>query len=321
MRIAIVGAGWVGCHLAKHLMDKNNIDIYECNEIFHGSSYHNQNRLHLGFHYPRNKRTRNLCKTTFNRFLLEYGELVNDVNNNIYSISSNSLIDFETYKDILTYDGIDFKETNIKLNNIEGSIISNEKYIDFSKAKLYFTKLIGDKVKIKKIFDIGELSNNYDLVINCTNNIIKTYESSYYELTVSLLYEKINNELSFDALTIVDGDFFSIYPYQDNLYTITDVKYTPVYSDPKLDNILNKNIDIELIRQLIESKITKIYTNFKNDFKYNSYFTSIKTKTYNNCADRYPIIIQNNNTISCFTGKIQGIYIIEDMIKRIINEK
>ena len=49
-------------------------------------------------------------------------------------------------------------------------------------------------------------------------------------------------------------------------------------------------------------------------------FLSIKSKVKDESDSRYPVIKQTNNVISCFTGKIQGIYIIEDYILKLIND-
>ena len=75
--IAIIGGGWVGCHLAKEFSKEHNITIYERNDhLISEASLINQNRLHYGYHYARNGRTRQLCRTTFHAFLKDYGHLV-----------------------------------------------------------------------------------------------------------------------------------------------------------------------------------------------------------------------------------------------------
>jgi hypothetical protein len=48
-------------------------------------------------------------------------------------------------------------------------------------------------------------------------------------------------------------------------------------------------------------------------------FISVKSKVKSNSANRYPVVIQENNIVNCFTGKIQGIFIIEKQIHEIIN--
>ena len=70
-----------------------------------------------------------------------------------------------------------------------------------------------------------------------------------------------------------------------------------------------------------EEKILKFYPNFLSDFEYESYFLSTKSKIVDLSDERYPIIKEEDNLINCFTGKIQGIYIIEDYIKNIIEKK
>ena len=55
MKIAIIGGGWVGCHLALNLKNDHDVVIFDKNdELFSETSYKNQNRLHYGFHYSRN---------------------------------------------------------------------------------------------------------------------------------------------------------------------------------------------------------------------------------------------------------------------------
>ena len=135
-----------------------------------------------------------------------------------------------------------------------------------------------------------------------------------------MIYEKIKLT-DFDALTLVDGKLFSIYPYENNDYTVTDVEFTPIkkFNSVKKLNTFIKNFDntiVEKKQALIESRITKYYNNFTNDFRFKSYFLSTKSKIDNLSDDRSPIIIENNNLINCFTGKIQGVYLIEDYIKQ-----
>jgi hypothetical protein len=41
-----------------------------------------------------------------------------------------------------------------------------------------------------------------------------------------------------------------------------------------------------------------------------------QSKIYNSSDERYPIINLDGNIVNCFTGKIQGIYLIEDFIRK-----
>jgi hypothetical protein len=311
MKIAIIGGGWVGCHLANHLKKTNQVILYEKNQIFSESSFFNQNRLHLGYHYSRSYNTRILCKDTFDKFYHQYSFLVENIKKNIYSIPLNdSLIDFNTYlkifEDFNTHELVSTKS----LKNIEGSILVQEKYINPIKSKKYFEEELKDIVNYKEILDtdIENIQKDYDLVINATNNkFFPITENTFYENCVVLLYEKIGNP-EFDALTLVDGKLMSIYPYDlnKNLYSLTDVEFTP-----------QANLPIQSIKRRMENKVLNYYPNFLSDFKYYSYATSTKCKIKNLSDTRVPLIQRTDNVVSCFTGKIQGIYLIQDYIDKL----
>ena len=232
-KIAIIGAGWTGCHLAKNLKDNHKVKLIDKSGIFAETSFRNQNRLHMGFHYPRNFNTRKLCYETFDKFCNEYKDIISDVDNNIYAIPKNkSIIDFTTYKNILSYNNLNFDNIEIKnINNIEGAIRCSEKHINHRLAKNYFQSELNDIFEKSKISleNINEMSKKFDLVINCTNNALRGItDQSYYELCLVLLYRK-KRHTEFEALTLMDGPFFSIYPYENDIYSVTDVEYTPVH--------------------------------------------------------------------------------------------
>jgi len=328
MKIAIIGAGWVGCHLAAKLFREHDVSIYEKNaDLFKETSYKNQNRLHLGYHYARSFKTRELCKNTYDRFLADYSHFVKDVPNNWYCIENKkSIIDYGTYLQI--FKGNDHYEVSNIFNGVEGVINTSEKQIDFEAACCFFNYELGAlhiKDEITKQ-GLQSLAKRYDLVVDCTNNHLhhKHRTNSFFETTVSYLYKKIK-QTPFDAVTMVDGDFFSIYPYKDDLYTVTDVEYTPIKRFKTSNPIEKYNEAIQNTSFLlnnskkIEKKILKYYPDFLSAFEYSGYFLSTKSKIASGSDHRHPIIVSDGNIIHCFTGKIQGIYIVEDFITKFIN--
>lgn len=328
MKIAIIGGGWVGCHLAYKLKTDNDVVLFEKNnEIFGETSYKNQNRLHYGYHYARNYSTRHLCKTTFYRFIEDYGFCVNDIISNVYCVAKkSSLLDLETYLKI--FNDYPIEPVSHNFTNTDGCILTNEKHIDFEKAKSFFKKELNELIKYEQI-DISKLeklSENYDLVIDASNNFMGLIpDDFFYELTLTLIYDKIGLT-NFDSLTFVDGELFSIYPYKDDKLTLTDVKLTPLKKFSNVDELdtFKKSISESYVMNKVsefENRVEVFIPNFKEYFKYNSYFLSVKTKFNDESANRYPIIRINNNIISCFTGKIQGIYPIEDYVINAINSK
>lgn len=323
MKIAIIGSGWVGSHLSVKLKEAHDVSLFDENGVsFMGTSYYNQNRLHYGYHYARNHKTRELCKNTFYQFINDYGFCVSEVKSNFYCVPRKiSLMDFETYLQV--FNGYPTESINHNFNNTEGCILTNEKHINFKLAKEYFDSELKDIIIKEKITSekLETLKNEFDLVIDCTNNFLGLINDDFfYELTLTLIYEKIN-ETNYDSVTFVDGDLFSIYPYQNNEYTLTDVKLTPI---KKFNNLLDlKDFESKINDDYIQDKVNEfenrveyLIPDFKLNFKYRSYFTSVKSKVLDDSGNRYPVFKKEDNLISCFTGKIQGIYIIEDFINK-----
>jgi hypothetical protein len=114
-------------------------------------------------------------------------------------------------------------------------------------------------------------------------------------------------EIPFDALTFVDGKLFSIYPYDnDTLFSLSDVEITP-----------KNNLDIDDKRKLMEKKVLYYYEEFLDHFDYHSYYTGNKCKYLNNSDNRIPLIIKQDNYVRTFTGKIQGIYFIQEYFENL----
>ena len=99
--IAIIGAGWYGCHLASSLDAIGmSVKVFERNtRPLHEASGNNQFRLHMGFHYARHYNTRMQSRDGYMRFIERYPSLSGKIENNIYAVpSKDSLIDFLTYR-------------------------------------------------------------------------------------------------------------------------------------------------------------------------------------------------------------------------------
>lgn len=307
MKIAIVGSGWVGCHLAMTLKENHSVRIYESKDFFSQTSFKNQNRLHLGYHYARSSYTREMCINTFKKFLNDYGHLTEEIKENIYAIPKNeSLIDYYTYLKIFA--GWDYQILNNDyLKNIDGAIKVKERYINPIKAKDFFYKNLKDILIYKNVDTeyLNTLSKENDLVINCTNNTLNRIDETVSEQCSVLIY-KIKKNAPFGALTMVDGNLFSIFPYSNNTYSVTDVKHTP-----------NENLEEYERIELIEKKIIKYFPKFREYFIYSHTVKSMKMKSHDMSANRVPVITQNDNIINCFTGKIQGIYNIQSYVESI----
>ncbi|RAP34550.1 hypothetical protein B1207_15635 [Legionella quinlivanii] len=91
MEIAIIGAGWYGCHLALALAKAGyKVTLIDKNkDIFQGISGQFGIRLHCGSHYPRSPETRESCRRGFEKFMTTYPDLVVDHEYSIYAVGNN----------------------------------------------------------------------------------------------------------------------------------------------------------------------------------------------------------------------------------------
>lgn len=334
--IIIVGGGWYGCHIANKLQSKYKILIIEkSSDIFNGSSYYNQNRLHLGFHYARNYETRNLCQSYYDRFKSEYEECIEDIEDNYYGISSKSIICSNTYLSIFRHEDFDFtryRDNEIFTNLCGDPIKVDEKVINASKVKKLMKKLLSDVTfifneEVKEFIEKDEyiiINDKYKskILFDCTYNQMMLTDTNYdYELTLSLIYKKIKN---FGAITIVDGNFCSLYPREDNIYTLTDVEHTPIVISKNFNEIkdyIPTEEEIEIKKTLMEEKIFFYYPSFYESFEYISYFTSFKTKKVSGSDSRGITITKlSNRILSVNCGKIYGIFEWEDYIMNFLIE-
>lgn len=336
-KILIIGAGWYGCHLAKQFNKRgHNIEIWEkTGSIFGKASGFNQNRLHAGFHYPRCSKTRMQSKKGFRLFKKEYPFLCEKLEQNLYAIPmKNSLLDYKTYCDIMTITGLNFEEiidvSSVDLADVEGIISCQEEYISPKKAKKYFEQEIGHLVKFNKFVTPGEMEDltiQYDYIIDCTwgTSGLLQDRNMYYELC---LYHTYSSEtFGKNALTVMDGDFFSIYPHSENTFTVTHVdkikvgEFKTVHKAEEEAARIKENSDyLQLNREMVENEITKIFPNFKNIFEYIEPVFSMKTKLRSRNDSRFVRVVKRANVFIVLSGKIDTIFDADTMIQNYMLE-
>ena len=323
-RLAIIGAGWVGCHLAYRLRSEYCITLFDRkHEPFHGASLINQNRLHLGYHYARNSATRALCRLTFDRFMHEYGALTYAVKDNLYAVPEDeSLLDAGTIKTI-------FPPLLWQYEEVEASFLhdtsmvwrTQERYISPIEAKKFFSEQLSPLFEQNKITikDVKKLKCDFDLVIDCTNNALLKPSSNEYFETVAMFLYNIQKPLPFGALTYIDGPLFSFYPFHDGTISLSHVVHSvatesivPINEEPSVEQL-------EQLRHKAENHVRHYWPDFSNHLSQDSIVLSMKSKRTNASAYRAPLFKQQENLLSCYTGKIQGIYLIEERVRQILD--
>jgi hypothetical protein len=219
-------------------------------------------------------------------------------------ISKESILDFNTFLSIYKHEHFDFELVNNTLfENIDGQLIKvKEKVINSQRAYKYFKEHLNDiKIKCNEQFThytkndlitVFTKTSSYDcdILLDCTYNQTGLDNNYTYELTCSLVYKKIKNT-PFDAITIMDGKFSSLYPREKNkfTYTLTDVEFTPIVSSTQFSDILGYKVTNEKIHEIkynMETKLKKYYPNFNTSFEYIDYFLSNKTKLISSSDSR-----------------------------------
>jgi hypothetical protein len=358
-RALVVGAGWYGCYAALVLQRLGcRVDVIdEADRFFAGSSSKNQNRLHLGFHYPRSYWTRIESFAGYQRFVAEFPELCKDVTYNAYLVSADSSVDLQTYLHVFQHEGYevevasvaDFENASgmsLDRSKVQGDsvVYTREKYIDHGAAGAHFENRLGHLLLPydASALDLSDPDQpayggaRYDLAIDCTygqqqlSGVLR--EDLAYEACCSLVYRRLTGPRDF-ALTVMDGPFFSIYPYdiQEGLFTLTHVAHTPMMASPDVAEVKAfcadvSEDDIARVREKMVVDVLSYVPEFRDAFEYAGYFMSVKAKQRRACRsdDRSLQVRVEGRVLSFCGGKITGIFgmetHLESMVHRVISK-
>jgi len=334
-KIAIIGAGWFGCHIGNELKEKFEVSIFEKeNDIFKNGSGNNTNRLHLGFHYPRSKITRKMSFEGYQKFINFYPKFSKPLNNNIYAIANDSanMMTAKAYEKSIKESKLNFSNISLKdinLKNIKKAYNTNERQIDHNKAKKFFKKNLKKNIFFKKnIKFIKKIDNRYkidnkifDYVINCSwqqSFKLSDFNLTYEHCLVSLFRAKNKKHHSY---TIMDGPFYTLLQWSNNIFALYSVKDSRVLVSKnfkKVNNSLKKlsNNDEINVKNKIVNGFLKFYPNFEKNFIFVKNLNSIRTITKNKKDARICVVKNKDNFINILSGKIDHIfYAYEEVLK------
>lgn len=271
-KVAVVGAGIFGCSVALSIADAGyNVILFErLPTILMGTSKNNTNRVHQGFHYPRDIQTATECRDNYGRFEAKFRETLLDDYPNIYCIAEKDSLtskeEFVKFCDLLglSYSVIDLKRFSVRIEGCDFGISCDETIVDSDLLRgiiisnIYNNKNIKllcntEVIAIKKTTNQYELSfqsqNNskqyFDAVINCSYANINTlteqlgYEicASQYEYTVVPI---IDLDFPPRAITIMDGPFMTIFPHgKSKQFLLYHVNYSVIKTE--ITKMLNRD--------------------------------------------------------------------------------
>ena len=347
MRIAIIGAGFFGATAALKLSKLHDVDLFEKKkDILNGASKINQFRFHLGFHYPRSKKTLDEIKASYKLFSNFFSDKVFENTLNYYGVADKgSKIKYNLYLKILKKFNLKFKITNLKFDQVSNLILTNEKILNYLKFKKIMKKKLNQskvnlylntKFKKKQI-------NNYDKIIICTyssnnevlNNLIKVnnLKKNRYEL-VEKIVVKLPIKYRKKSYVIIDGKFVCLDPYLGtNYHLLSDVKHSkievirknkPTFKSNKkkyLNDKLHKNLKISNFKKFI--KHSSSYLPFLNKAKYiGSMFIVRALKLNVEKTDERTGEIQqvNKKFISVFSGKWNTCVYVANKLNKLLSK-
>jgi hypothetical protein len=330
MKIAIIGSGFFGATLGLVLSKKHIVTIYEKEKtILQGASAANQFRFHLGYHYPRSKKTITEINKSKKLFTSFNGNGVFQKTINYYLIAKKSKTNFTRYRLFLKKNRLYNKKIDI-LNfshEIDEAILSNEKILNYFKyKKSILQKIKKSKLKLKLSTEFKKKDLiSYDKVIIATysnNNSVlkklgvKKLQKYKFELVEKIII-KLPKRFSNKSYVVVDGKFVCVDPYLGtNYHLLSDVKLSkletkignfPIFKDKKkkyLNKGMIKNIKASRFNQFINR--SSIYLPFLNEAKYIGSFFVIRTiqKDKEKTDERVSSIISHSKKItSILSGK------------------
>lgn len=348
MRVAIVGAGFYGVmaaiETAKRSSVKEVVIFEKSGSILSAAGKYNQARLHQGFHYPRSKETILQSKMGYSYYRERFPTVAKDIDKNLYIIREDGCVTCNEYLDMMDSNNLRYRHVDIsnspfgyESQGIEYKAIEvDEGYIDVSilssvlKEEL---KKLGVSLRFNtdiahidcddgKIITASGIESNFDLVVNCSYvNPFLGFEKPIipikYELCVMLLIS--SESIKGQAVTIMDGNFVSVYPWLSDLHSVSSVSMTPILKSESLAEIKGTTFNMPQSRivEAVDGVETHMKSLLKFDYVLVSHFAALKVKMRDDNDDQRLVKTFTNGR--CFTvlqGKLDAVsYFLTDLEK------
>lgn len=241
VKVAIIGCGIFGSEVAIELSRSGfDVSIIEGkHEILQGASGNNLNRVHIGFHYPRDLETAKQAFRCYEEFREKYSSCINSNFLNAYLIANEgSLTSPDEFLDFCSllgapYEVIRSKELPITIKGADIGIKCEESVYDFSAMrKLILKKFKEHKISLitgNSVSNLSREEGSYtlnlsngekfiaDIVVNSSYANINKFSVQAGVIANEMQYEYtvipiIEAKLPHIGLTVMDGPFTSILP-------------------------------------------------------------------------------------------------------------
>lgn len=252
--VAVIGCGIFGAEIAVKLRHAGlSVSVFEAQtDILMGASKNNQNRLHLGFHYPRDLETGKQSVRGFRSFVETYPQAIEGGFPNAYFIANEgSLTSSDDYLNFCAqlgvfYERISVSDFPVEIRGANTGILCEEVVYDCNVLRnLVWNRLKEANVTVlvnNAVTGISKLGERYlvelsdqsrvyvDAVINCsyadinrlTGQLGYATSERQFEYTVVPI---IRARMPKVGITIMDGPFMTVLPHGKSgnflLYNVT----------------------------------------------------------------------------------------------------
>ncbi len=262
----VIGGGLYGATIAAYLAARRGfrqVTLIEREaQLLSRASYHNQARVHNGYHYPRSYTTAYRSRVNFPRFLADFGATVCRDFTALYAIARrDSKLTARQFQRFCREIGAAVEPAPPSLAGhfdprlIEETFLVEEHVFDATRLRdqalaelqrLGVEILLGSRVTRLCAHEGGLAAGYADasgaereihsrFAFNCTYSGVNQIGGAFHGIHASLKHEiaevaliEVPRGLQGLAVTVMDGPFFSLLPFPArNLCTLSHVRYTP----------------------------------------------------------------------------------------------
>ena len=353
-KIAIIGAGLFGLTTYIVLKQKGyDCSLFEKNKkILNGASTNNLNRVHFGYHYPRDIETVKQSLKGYKSFKDFYLKSIVKNFDNYYFLANKSKINFKKYLEFcdsnkLKYQKLDLKNFRLETKNIQGGIKIKEPIYDwkiieeeivnklrvFKKNKIYLNEKVLD-INFKRKCKLTTSKKKYifDKIIDASyqgsNEITKNFfkeKKLIYQITA--VFEFVSKNFNKMGICLMDGDYFSFLARGGSkkhiIYDVSESILKNKLCDEFPEQWKNKKINTNLLKKRganIIEKMNKYFPdlNIKLTGKY--FLSSRIFKPNEQKTDKRisTISLLNNDYIKIFSAKVDHCVDIANQINKVL---
>lgn len=262
----VLGGGFYGCAIAIHLARQRRLRrvlVMESeNALLTRASYHNQARVHNGYHYPRSFVTANRSRLNFPLFVRDWPSAVKGDFTKLYAVARrNSQVTARQFQRFCKEIGAPLEPAAADAralfdhSQIEAVFVAQEHVFDatalaqWARDELRAADVqvaLGTKatevctaktagLKVTAVTGGVREEVQSRLVFNCTYSGLQQVRDGCDNTDIKLKHEiaemalvQLRGELSRMGVTVMDGPFFSLMPFPPRqLHTLSHVRYTP----------------------------------------------------------------------------------------------